>query len=107
MRQVKAMLMCLGVVFLATGAGHAQPPDRAGTTELCGAIVGTVVLTQNTELTCDVRCQNAFGVPCIQFGADHIWLRLNGLKITGPAEPPTGCNPTPGTARGWDFHERF
>ena len=88
--------MAFVVACLTSGLAQAQAPDAPGTTKLCGTIVGTVVLTENTELVCDVRCVNAPGVPCIQFGADHIWLRLNGFKLTGPGEPPTGCLPTPG-----------
>jgi hypothetical protein len=87
----RTMLLCLGVILLASATARAQPPNESGTTKLCGLIAGTVVLTENTELVCDVQCQNAPGAPCIQFGADHIWLRLNGFKITGPAAPPAGC----------------
>ena len=103
--------MLTGVIVLASGTAQAQPPAEPGTTRLCGLIVGTVVLTANTELTCDVQCQNAPGAPCLQFGADHIWLRLNGFKITGPADPPTGCAPNPGVleagifTNGHDFIE--
>ena len=107
--RLTTMLMCTAVVFVATATVDAQPPETPGTTQLCGVIVGTVVLTENTELSCDVRCQNAPGVPCIQFGADHIWLRLNGFKLTGPADPPAGCLATPGpveagiSTNGHDF----
>src|SRR5688500_8609721 len=38
---------------------------------ICGVIATTVVITENTKLTCDVVCVNATG-PCIQFGDDHI-----------------------------------
>jgi hypothetical protein len=84
---VRWLLACPCAVLIGNGTAQAD------TTKLCGAIVGTVILTENTELICDVQCQNAPGTACIQFGADHIWLRLNGFKITGPADPPTGCVP--------------
>jgi Right handed beta helix region len=65
--------------------------------EICGVgvIPATLVITENSELVCDVVCTNTTG-PCIQFGADHIKLRLNGFKMTGPAIPPTtNCAPSP------------
>jgi parallel beta-helix repeat protein len=34
--------------------------------------------------------------PCIEFGASHIKLRLNGFTMTGPANPPDNCAPNSG-----------
>jgi hypothetical protein len=62
--------------------------------EICGVIPATMVITENSELVCDVVCTNATG-PCIQFGNDHITLRLNGFKMTGPASPPNNCASSP------------
>jgi hypothetical protein len=69
--------------------------QTAFTQGICGVIPATVVITENTRLTCDVVCVNATG-PCIQFGSDHITLFLNGFRMTGAASPPTGCAANPG-----------
>jgi hypothetical protein len=92
--------IALVLIFSCTVLSHAATAS-AQTMPLCGTIVGTVVLATNAELTCDVQCVNAPGTPCIQFGADHIWLRLNGFKITGPADPPTNCVPADPTLVGF------
>jgi hypothetical protein len=59
-----------------------------------GVIAATLVITENTRLTCDVICTNATG-PCIQFGKNHITLSLNGFTMTGPATPPSDCAASP------------
>jgi len=66
----------------------------AFTQEVCGVITATVVITENTRLSCDVRCVNATG-PCIQFGDDNITLWLNGFTMSGTASPPANCVPSP------------
>lgn len=69
--------------------------------EVCGLIAATLVITENTRLTCDVVCTNESG-PCIQFGRDNITLFLNGFTMTGPASPPTACAPSPGPQFPYD-----
>jgi hypothetical protein len=65
--------------------------------EVCGVILTTLVITENTRLTCNVEC----GVTeraCIEFGKPNITLWLNGFTMTGPATPatpPTNCAPSP------------
>jgi hypothetical protein len=54
------------------------------------AIPATYTMYENHELVCNVTCTQPAG-PCIQFGASHIKLRLNGFTITGPGIPPAGC----------------
>lgn len=66
----------------------------AFTQEVCGVIAATVVITENTRLSCDVQCVNAMG-PCIQFGDDNITLSLNGFTMSGTASPPANCAPSP------------
>ena len=63
--------------------------------EVCGAIVETLVITENTRLSCNVVCTSTVG-PCIQFGRDNITFSLAGYTMTGPAAPPTACSPTSG-----------
>jgi hypothetical protein len=76
--------------------------DDNGSAGLCpnrqpdgtGVIPATLVITENTRLTCNVVCTNATG-PCIQFGKRNITLWLNGFTMTGPATPPANCAPSP------------
>lgn len=70
--------------------------SSAATATVCGdgVIAATLVIEENTRLTCDVVCTNTTG-PCIQFGRDNITLWLNGFTMTGPASPPTGCAASP------------
>jgi hypothetical protein len=64
---------------------------QADTNKICGPITATLTIFENSELVCDVMCSQTGG-PCIQFGADHIWLRLNGFTMTrADTEPPTNC----------------
>ena len=62
--------------------------------EVCGVVAATLVITENTRLTCDVQCLSTTG-PCIQFGRDNITLFLNGFTMTGAASPPAGCAASP------------
>jgi nitrous oxidase accessory protein NosD len=71
----------------------------AFTQGVCGVIATTLVITENTKLTCDVDCVNAAG-PCIQFGRNDITLWLNGFKMTGVASPPSGCAASPAFSPG-------
>src|SRR5688572_23785494 len=66
---------------------------------VCGPVTATLVITENTRLTCDVVCTNATG-PCIQFGKSNITLWLNGFTMSGPASPPTGCAASPAFGPG-------
>jgi hypothetical protein len=78
--------------------------DDNGGAGLCptgGVIAATVIITQNTRLTCDVVCTNTTG-PCIQFGKNGITFSLNGFKMTGPANPPANCAPNPGALNPFD-----
>lgn len=68
----------------------------AFTSEACGVIAATLVITENTRLTCDVVCTNTTG-PCIQFGKDNVTLFLNSFKMSGVASPPSGCAASPAT----------
>lgn len=65
--------------------------------EVCGVIPATLVITENTRLVCDVECTNESG-PCIQFGRNNITLFLNGFTMSGPANPPALCAPSPALA---------
>ena len=67
--------------------------------EVCGVIPATLVITENTRLTCDVQCLETSG-PCIQFGGDNITLFLNGFKMSGTAMPPSNCAATPAVGPG-------
>lgn len=69
--------------------------------EVCGVIPATLVITENTRLTCDVECLETNG-PCIQFGRDNITLSLAGFTMTGTASAPSNCAPNPGPATPWD-----
>jgi hypothetical protein len=61
-----------------------------------------VVIFDDSQLLGDVVCSVAVGTPCIQFGNDHITLRLNGFTMTGMANPTLGCgtNSTTPAAHG-------
>jgi len=63
--------------------------------EVCGVLPATLIITENTRLTCDVQCLETSG-PCIQFGKDNITLSLAGFTMTGTASPPASCAPSPG-----------
>ncbi len=113
-------LLSTSALFLslaAFGCSDSLPPASVGTADsrspgldaemsrtvfsrdICGLIAATMVITENSRLTCDVTCTNATG-PCIQFGRDHITLWLNGFTMTGPASPPSGCADSPAFGPG-------
>jgi hypothetical protein len=82
-RRLLLVLVCCGVLLLLRGAAYAE--------NISGVIPATLTIFENSELTGDVICAQSGG-PCIQFGADHIRLKLNGFRITrADTEPPTGC----------------
>jgi hypothetical protein len=79
----------------------------AARAEVCGVLDETLVITENTRLTCDVQCGSMDG-PCIRFGRDNITLFLNGFTVTGPAEPPSVCAVSPafGPPPRWAWNRR-
>lgn len=87
-RRITVSVFC--AFGLLVGGARAQADDISGT------ISTTLTINEDSELTGDVTCNvplSATGAnPCISFGADHITLRLNGHRITGPVTPPTGCS---------------
>lgn len=65
-------------------------PALASAEDIQGVIVRTLLLSEDSRLIGDVTCNVTSG-PCIAFGAPNIALNLNGLTITGQADPATGC----------------
>jgi hypothetical protein len=88
MRSVTFSLVVSALV-LFTGVGVTNAEDIEGT------IAVTKTLYEDSRLVGDVTCTTT-ETPCIDFGASHIKLRLNGFTITGPADPD---NPAPGFCR--------
>ena len=82
-----------GGTRIAAGADPSMS-QVAFSAEVCGVIAATLVITENTRLSCDVECANLTG-PCIQFGRDNVTLFLNGFTMTGPATPPASCAASP------------
>jgi parallel beta-helix repeat protein len=72
---------------------------RAQAEDLSGTYSTTKVIYENSQLVGDVTCTMT-DAPCIEFGASHIALLLNGFTITGSGNPddPSGasCNATSG-----------
>jgi parallel beta-helix repeat protein len=89
--RIYVWLACFSFVFFA-GIG------RARATDLSGTYTTTQIITEDSRLTGDVRCEpTLIKSPCIVFGASHIKLSLNGFTITGPVDPRTdlaGCSKT-------------
>lgn len=85
-RQMTCLMAGVSTLLLASGNAQAWEPVPC-------VIPVTYTITENSELVCNVTCTQENG-PCIQFGASHIKLRLNGFTITGPAVPPLGCTTT-------------
>ena len=73
-------------IALFVGPGIAQAED------ISGPIAVTKTIFEDSQLVGDVACA-ATATPCIDFGASHITLRLNGFSITGPAEPDNPASP--------------
>lgn len=68
-----AVVFCVGPVISAAE-------------DIQGSITSTKTIFEDSQLVGDVTCA-ATATPCIDFGASHVILRLNGFRITGPAEP--------------------
>lgn len=85
-------VLCL-LALLCTGKAQAE--------DISGTITSTKTIVEDSQLVGPVTC-TITAVPCIDFGAPLIKLRLNGFTITGPADPdnpsPGFCNATPGEA---------
>jgi Right handed beta helix region len=86
MRSVTFTSLVAFSLVLFVGAGIAQAED------ISGPIAVTKTIFEDSQLVGDVTCTMTDG-PCIDFGASHITLRLNGFTMTGPADPD---NPSPG-----------
>jgi len=80
--QLSKVLCLLGL--LCTGKAQAE--------DISGPISVTKTILEDSRLVGDVTCTMTDS-PCIDFGAPHIKLRLNGFTITGPADPD---NPSSG-----------
>ena len=78
-------LVALSLV-LVWGARNAQAED------ISGPIAVTKTIFEDSQLVGDVICTTTLS-PCIDFGASHIKLRLNGFTITGLAEPDNPASP--------------
>lgn len=78
-------LVALALVLVG-GAGIAQAED------ISGPIAVTKTIFEDSQLVGDVICTTTLS-PCIDFGASHIKLRLNGFTITGLAEPDNPASP--------------
>src|SRR5947199_10001217 len=78
----------LTIAVLLLGARDGRAEDISGT------VMRTVMLSENTRLVGDVTCR-VTGGPCIAFGAPNIVLALNGLTMTGQADPDPACKGTP------------
>lgn len=82
---MKVLLVAFAVV-LSMGGAVAQAEDISGT------IVATKTIFEDSQLVGDATCAPT-ATPCIDFGASHSKLRLNGFTITGPAEPDNPASP--------------
>jgi len=83
---MRSRLPLLAFPFLVVCAGTAQAED------ISGPIAFTRTIFEDSRLVGDVTCTMTDG-PCIDFGAPHIKLRLDGFTITGPASPDTSPDP--------------
>jgi hypothetical protein len=87
-----AWLTATSVIFFG-GAGTAKAEDISGT------ITSTKTIFEDSQLVGDVICTMTDS-PCIDFGASHIRLSMNGFTMTGPADPDNPaagfCNATSG-----------
>jgi hypothetical protein len=72
-------------LFLSVGTALA--------TEISGTISQTLTIYDDSELVGSVIC-TVVDLPCLQFGAPGITLKLNGFTITGRANPPNECTTT-------------
>jgi hypothetical protein len=79
-RTIAVSLLVSSMMCITTAVAHAE--------DIGGVIVVTKVIFENSQLVDHVICAET-ARPCIDFGASHITLRLNGFTITGPAQPDT------------------
>jgi hypothetical protein len=66
--------------------------ETARAEDITGPIAVTKTIFEDSQLVGDVICTTTLS-PCIDFGASHITLRLNGFTITGRAEPDNAASP--------------
>jgi hypothetical protein len=85
MRSVLTRLALISWVLIA-----AAPSALAE--DISGFIDTTETIFEDSRLVGDVICAPT-ATPCIDFGAPHIKLRLNGFTITGPADPDNPASP--------------
>lgn len=72
----------------------------AAAEDISGPVSVTRIIVADSQLVGNVTC-DITAIPCIQFGAPNIALRLNGFTITGPANPDdTATCPASGPADG-------
>ena len=64
----------------------------ASAEDISGTITFTKTIFEDSQLVGDVTCTMTDS-PCIDFGAPHIKLWLNGFTITGPASPDAAPDP--------------
>jgi len=86
---MKSLRFLTGIVvwawFLSSGAA-------ARAVDISGSPTSTIVIFEDSQLVGDLDCSEVpSGTSCIQFGADHITLRLNGFTMAGVADPNLGC----------------
>lgn len=80
------ILLLAFIAALYFGQGIARAED------ISGPIAVTRMIFEDSQLTGDVTCA-ATATPCIDFGASHIKLELNGFSLTGPGEPDNPASP--------------
>lgn len=86
MRSVSLTLLVGPTLVLLAGAGTARAED------ISGPIAVTKTIFEDSQLVGDVTCTTTLSA-CIEFGAPHIKLHLNGFTITGLAEPDNPASP--------------
>jgi len=72
------------LVALVACVGGAHAADISGT------IDSTLTIMDDSKLTGDVTC-TVTNAPCLDIAASNVTLDLNGLTMTGQADPQTGC----------------
>ena len=77
-RMIAVSLLASSMMCITTAVAHAE--------DIGGLILVTRVIFEDSQLVDHVICAET-ARPCIDFGAPHITLRLNGFTITGPAQP--------------------
>jgi hypothetical protein len=97
MRTTRMRIASVAGVLVLLSAGAVLAED------LSGPITTTRIIRESSRLVGDVTC-TVTGAPCIQFGASHIDLRLNGFTISGQADPTTACGGTTSTATETGIH---